>query len=467
MKKIFKTIGILAGLGVLAVILMFALLPWMDRWGATDDEIAASYPGDELVPTPRITYTRAVHVNAPPEEIFPWIAQLGADKGGMYSYTWLESLIQCPQTNADRIHEEWQGLKVGDKVLMCPDENMPPAYIVAMVEQDHVIVMGHKENDSWVEVWQFNLVPQDDGMTRLVIRSRSAAQGWFWDSIRPGEFIMMSRMMLTIKERAENTEVSQPVSDLKTVSMSEFGRNISLSYDPKLTSSVGTGTVPAVPISDQVMFAESHPAYAQIRFMGFLNGWIYDLPIYAENRVAQVMVFRISDFSGYGDGSLQGFVNQSLALTDHLQNGVDADHCAQPLADYESALPFLPWTNSKQAFCAQPKLVDFVGGEGLRYLTYYAQDPSPALESQIFYTFQGITDDGQFYVSAFFPIQTGIFPTEPPSCPKCGDPGYDPFVEWTATLTKQLNQVNAQSEDTFSPSLLVLDELIRSITILQ
>lgn len=207
MKKFFKTISILAGLGVLAVLLMFALLPWMDRYGATDEEVAASYSGDELVPNPRITYTRAVSINASPEEIYPWIAQLGADKGGMYSYTWLEGLIQCPQTNADRIHEEWQGLEVGDKVLMCPDENMPPAYIVAMVEQDQTIVLGHKEGDDWVEVWQFNLVPQGDETTRLVIRSRNAAEGWFWDAIRPGEFIMMRRMMLGIKERAEGMAV--------------------------------------------------------------------------------------------------------------------------------------------------------------------------------------------------------------------------------------------------------------------
>jgi hypothetical protein len=203
MKKFFKTIGALAGLGVLAIVLIFALLPWMDRYGAMDEEINASYPGDELVPDPRITYTRAISIAAAPEEIYPWIAQLGADKGGMYSYTWLEALIQCPQTNADRIHEEWQGLEVGDKVLMCPDENMPPAYIVAMIEENQTIVLGHKEKDDWVEVWQFNLVPQVDGTTRLVIRSRSAAEGWFWDAIRPGEFIMMRRMMLGIKERAE------------------------------------------------------------------------------------------------------------------------------------------------------------------------------------------------------------------------------------------------------------------------
>jgi len=140
MKKFLKSIGILAGLAVLAVIVIVALMPWMDRWGATDDEITASFSGDELIPSPRIVYTRAVSINASPEEIYPWIVQLGADKGGMYSYTWFETyVLQCPQANADRIHDEWQDLKVGDKVLMCPDVNAPPAFDVALVEQDRTI----------------------------------------------------------------------------------------------------------------------------------------------------------------------------------------------------------------------------------------------------------------------------------------------------------------------------------------
>jgi hypothetical protein len=209
MKKFLKTIGILVGIGILAVIVMFALLPWMDKWGATDDEITASFSGDELVPSPRLLYTRAVTVTAAPEQIYPWIVQLGADKGGMYSYTWLETLIQCPQSNADRIHEEWQDLKVGDKVLMCKSD-MPPGYEVAIIEPNRAIVLRHKQsspvdqtNGTWTDVWQFILIPQDDGTTRFIVRSRNSLEGWFWDAIRPGEFIMMSRMLLTIKERAK------------------------------------------------------------------------------------------------------------------------------------------------------------------------------------------------------------------------------------------------------------------------
>jgi len=177
----------------------------MDRWGATDNEITASYSGDELVPSPRITYTRAISINATPEAIYPWIVQLGAEKGGMYSYDWFETnILQCELINADRIHEEWQNLKVGDPMKMCPGTSGPPPYEIAVLEPNLAIVMGHKDNGKWVEVWQFSLVPQTDGATHLVIRSRNAAQGWFWDVIRPGEFIMMRGMMLGIKERAEN-----------------------------------------------------------------------------------------------------------------------------------------------------------------------------------------------------------------------------------------------------------------------
>ena len=82
MKKILKIVGILAGIGIVLVAVMFAALPWMDRWGATAAEIAASFTGDELVPSPRLIYTRAISIDARPEEIYPWILQLGAERGG-------------------------------------------------------------------------------------------------------------------------------------------------------------------------------------------------------------------------------------------------------------------------------------------------------------------------------------------------------------------------------------------------
>jgi hypothetical protein len=206
-KKILKQIGFLAGLAVLVVIVTIALMPWMDRWGATDDEIAASFSGDELLPSPAVTYTRAITVNATPEEIYPWLLQMGAGKGGMHSYAWFETnILRCELINAGHIHQEWQGLKVGDKVKICPrDDWGPPAYEVALLKQDQAVVLGHEEDGKWMDLWQFNLVPQADGTTRLITRSRDMKTGGIWNVIRPGQFIMERGMLLGIKERAEGT----------------------------------------------------------------------------------------------------------------------------------------------------------------------------------------------------------------------------------------------------------------------
>jgi len=204
MKKFLKLTGILAGLAVLAALIIVALMPWMDRWGATENEIAASFTGDELVALPRYVYNRAVTINATPEEIYPWIVQMGAERGGMYSYTWFETnILRCELINADRIHEEWQDLKVGDPIKMCPGNWGPIPYAVALIEPNHAIVLGHQENGQWLDVWQFILIPQTDGTTRLVARGRDTKTGTIWDVIRPGQFIMERGMLLGIKERAE------------------------------------------------------------------------------------------------------------------------------------------------------------------------------------------------------------------------------------------------------------------------
>lgn len=254
-------------------------------------------------------------------------------------------------------------------------------------------------------------------------------------------------------------------SQLETFNWSEFGETISLSYDSILAPWVDARTVPAVPVSDQTLFAESHPAYAQIRFLGFEGGRLYELPLLPfDNRVAQVMIFQTADFPGFGDDNPQGFVNQSAALKGLLRRRGELSRCGKPITG-EPALPFLPWVNAKQSFCAQPQVIEFGNGRGIRYLSHYAQDPSPVLDQNVFYTFQGITDDGRFYISAVFPVQTGIFPTEPPACPQCSEANYDPIPEWTAILATQLNELNTLPVDDFLPSIHLLDELIRSIRI--
>lgn len=203
MKKFLKIVGILAGLIALVILAIILLTPWMDRWGATDEELAATFPGDELVPAPASFLNRAVTINARPEQIYPWLLQIGADKGGWYSYDWLETLANCPNTNAGRIHQEWQNLQVGDPVLMCPGEFAPPPYIVAQLDPNQAIVMGHQENGEWVDLYQFVIVPQADDSSRLILRTRTMMVGGMWNVIHPIAFVMEQRMLRTVKEHAE------------------------------------------------------------------------------------------------------------------------------------------------------------------------------------------------------------------------------------------------------------------------
>ena len=253
---------------------------------------------------------------------------------------------------------------------------------------------------------------------------------------------------------------------IRSVDWYEFGANISLSYDSVLAPWAIASTIPAIPVDDQGFYPASHPAYAQFRFLGFQGGRAYELPLYPfGNQVAQVMIFQTADFPGYGDARSSGFVGQYQSLTDLLDTDLDPSRCALPYDNSSISLPFLPWINMGQTFCAQPQIIEFLSGKGIRYLSYYAQGLSPVLDDQIFYTFQGLTGDGQFYVSALFPVQTGIFPPEASPCTQCGEPDYDPIADWKATITGQVNQLNVLPEDRFAPSLTMLDGLIESIQI--
>lgn len=203
MRNLLKIAAGLAGIIIVGLVAVIALTPWMDRWGATPAEIGAAFPGDELVPAPASFVNRAVTIQARPEQIYPWLVQLGAGKAGLYSYTALETLIGCPLVNADEIHPEWQNLQVGDEVKMCPHDPAPPPYLVAQLHPSQAVVLGHQDNGVWVDLWQFILTPQADGSTRLLLRTRTMMTGGFWDVIHPGVFVMEREMLLGIKARAE------------------------------------------------------------------------------------------------------------------------------------------------------------------------------------------------------------------------------------------------------------------------
>ena len=188
----------------------FALRPWFLRWGATQGELKQSLPGDEIVRQPMSGCTRAITIDAPPERVWPWVAQIGQGRGGFYSYAWLENLAGCQIVNADLIHPEWQDPKPGDVVRLHPSA---PPVPVAFVQPGYALVLGAQPRPTLPGFpsvsWAFIVEPAGAGRTRLLIRWRSSFQptaGQYLANkyaLEPIHFIMERRMMIGIKERAE------------------------------------------------------------------------------------------------------------------------------------------------------------------------------------------------------------------------------------------------------------------------
>lgn len=210
-----KTLARLIGLGAVgaaaAVTYELVIRPWHLRWGATAQESQRPLPGDELVPHPRQSSTRAITIYAPAAEIWPWLVQLGQGRGGFYSHDWLENLAGCNIHSASRVIPKYQQLAVGDRVRLGPEGY--PFYTVAAIEPEQALVLragDPKEASPHVyDSWVFYLNEITSGLTRLIVRNRrdytsTAANFITWRIItEPAQFVMESKMLQGIKQRAE------------------------------------------------------------------------------------------------------------------------------------------------------------------------------------------------------------------------------------------------------------------------
>ena len=94
---------------------------WHRTWGATDDEAYEELPGDELVLDPEHQTTRAITIDCPPSEVWPWLVQMGQGRGGLYTYEWIENAIGAHIHNLDRIDPDLQDLRAGDSIRLTPE----------------------------------------------------------------------------------------------------------------------------------------------------------------------------------------------------------------------------------------------------------------------------------------------------------------------------------------------------------
>ena len=189
------------------------------RWGATDEELTETLPGDDFKPDAEVQVTHAITIDAPAAEVWKWLVQIGQGRGGFYSYTWLENLIGADIHNVERLIPDLPDRRPGDIVWMGPRDRFGgmARMVVGKVERERTLVLVPAFDGEQVlaggkasGVWSFVLDPLDDRTTRLIMLSLFSkprlAELLFWE---PAHFVMERKMMLTLKRLAETTPARQ------------------------------------------------------------------------------------------------------------------------------------------------------------------------------------------------------------------------------------------------------------------
>jgi hypothetical protein len=190
------------------------LRPARSHWGIDAPTAERAYPGDELVADPRWSWTHGIEIDASASQVWPWIAQIGASKGGFYSYQWLENVVGCELRNAEQVHPEWE-VKVGDDLSLHP--RIPALKVVAWEPGRWFVAHAAPDASAcaagraWVNgSWLFFIEPLGEQRCRFVSRYRTACSddlatrlSFGPTFVEPIGFAMDRRMLIGVKARVE------------------------------------------------------------------------------------------------------------------------------------------------------------------------------------------------------------------------------------------------------------------------
>ncbi|GAB89122.1 hypothetical protein [Gordonia rhizosphera] len=209
--------------------------PRILRWGAFEEEVAADYPGRDIVPGGRRISTMATTLDAPPEQVWPWLVQMGLGRGGWYSWDHLDN---WGHVSAEEIHPEWQQLEVGSRLSTSTDGST--AFVVAAIEPKRFLALrasldlraGREFDPDDVprpryftdSTWCFQLTPFPGGKTRLVV-SGYATYGPRWLArifepvvFEPAHWIMQRRQFRNLRRLTAHAPARPSVAEAtKTV----------------------------------------------------------------------------------------------------------------------------------------------------------------------------------------------------------------------------------------------------------
>jgi hypothetical protein len=218
--KPLNRFGLIAGVAAALTCYSRYARPWMLTWGATPAEVSRRLPGDDLIRGQYVT-THAISIDRPPAAVWPWLVQMGYQRGGWYSYDQLEKAVNIGDFadggSAKRIIPGLQSLAVGDTVALSPGGG----FTVAVLEPGRSLVLripmdpltgGPSSDRSRVVLdwtWAFILEPVGKHGCRLIIRVRGDLRPrWLvvgLPLLDPVHLLMERKMLQTIKQRAESS----------------------------------------------------------------------------------------------------------------------------------------------------------------------------------------------------------------------------------------------------------------------
>jgi hypothetical protein len=212
-RKLVTAAGVAAGY-------VYWIRPRLQHWGATDEEVAGPYPGADLVPEGKRSGTMAVTIEASSEQVWPWLVQMGWDRGGWYSW---DRLDNGGRPSATEVHPEWQDVAVGDQLSFWVLGRRMDAYRVGVLERNRFFgLYGCADlRGRWLDpkearpasymegIWGFLLNELPGGHTRLVVSGYQTfrprwierfAADWV---LLPVSWFMQARMLAVLKQNIE------------------------------------------------------------------------------------------------------------------------------------------------------------------------------------------------------------------------------------------------------------------------
>jgi len=282
-------------------------------------------------------------------------------------------------------------------------------------------------------------------ITLLVSLSLACVVTGSEDSASEGssENVIATSVAATLAANESDTQSSDntPPTQHPTVTASPPEPNfnyagVSFYFDPILANDMTAGVTPGYYEDDNPWW--STPEHREYRF----NDWVLSDAFHTPT----IRVYPVADFRAINENVSSGLDALQLALDTHPENNEGL------------AVPDL--YNAGQLYQSNINYLDFQNGRGARWLSQYGKAYYSVGFPHLFYTYQGLTDDGLYYISIIFPVNHPYLPIVDPA--DLDDSFYENYGAYRDSIVAQLE---SESDNTFVPSLILLDQLVASITV--